>query len=146
MIVAVSDSFLTLWTVTHRTPLDMGFSQARILAWVAIPFSRGSSWCRNRTWVCCIGRWILYCWATNTITKNQNLVYFSWLIKIWVKVSESPGVSFMFSFKPKNSNHKIRLDHYHLPFLLNLTSFFSYVNFFFAVKHLQSNNPAPCLW
>ena len=31
-----------------------------ILEWVAIPFSRGSSQPRDRTWVSCIGRWILY--------------------------------------------------------------------------------------
>ena len=31
----------------HRT------LQARILEWVAIPFSRGSSWPRDRTWVSC---------------------------------------------------------------------------------------------
>ena len=37
--------------------------QARILEWVAIPFSRGSSWPTDRTQVSCIscnGRWILY--------------------------------------------------------------------------------------
>ena len=31
-----------------------GTLQARILECVAIPFSRGSSWPRDRTWVCCI--------------------------------------------------------------------------------------------
>ena len=41
-----------------------GISQARILEWVAISFSRVSSWSRNRTWVSCIGRRILYHWAT----------------------------------------------------------------------------------
>ena len=41
-----------------------GISQARILEWVAISFSRGSSWPRNWTQVSCIGRWILYHWAT----------------------------------------------------------------------------------
>ena len=42
-------------------------SQARILEWVAISFSRESSWPRGWTcisWVSCIGRWILYHWAT----------------------------------------------------------------------------------
>ena len=29
----------------------MGSSKARILEWVAIPFSRGSSWPRDQTWV-----------------------------------------------------------------------------------------------
>ena len=41
-----------------------GILQARILEWVAIPFSRGSSRPRDRIWVSCIGRWILYHWAT----------------------------------------------------------------------------------
>ena len=34
--------------------------QARILEWVAIPFSRGSSQIRDQTFVSCTGRWILY--------------------------------------------------------------------------------------
>ena len=40
-----------------------GLLQARILEWVAIPFSRGSSWCRNQTCiscVSCIGRGFLH--------------------------------------------------------------------------------------
>ena len=41
-----------------------GISQARILEWVAISFSRGSSWPRNRTQISCTGRQILYHWAT----------------------------------------------------------------------------------
>ena len=37
-----------------------GISQARILEWVAISFSRGSSWPRD--WTCLLPcRWILYC-------------------------------------------------------------------------------------
>ena len=38
--------------------------QARILEWVAISNSEGSSWPRERTRISCIGRWILYHWAT----------------------------------------------------------------------------------
>ena len=40
-----------------------GILQARILEWIAMPSSRGSS--RLRDWACasCIGRWILYHWA-----------------------------------------------------------------------------------
>ena len=41
-----------------------GISQARILERVAISFSRRSSWPRDRTQVFCIGRRILYHWAT----------------------------------------------------------------------------------
>ena len=42
----------------------LGISQARILEWVAISSSRGSSWPRDRTWVSCIGRQIVYHWRT----------------------------------------------------------------------------------
>ena len=41
-----------------------GISQARILKWVSISFSRGSSQLRDWTCVSCIGRQILYHWAT----------------------------------------------------------------------------------
>ena len=37
-----------------------GILQARILEWVAIPFSRRSSQPRDQTRVSCIGRWVLY--------------------------------------------------------------------------------------
>ena len=39
-------------------------SQARILDWVAISFSRGPSWPRDQTCISCIDRQILYHWAT----------------------------------------------------------------------------------
>ena len=41
-----------------------GIFQVRILEWVAISFSRGSSWLKDRTCISCIGRRILDCWAT----------------------------------------------------------------------------------
>ena len=41
-----------------------GISQARILEWIVISLSRGSSWPRDWTRVSHIVRWILYCWAT----------------------------------------------------------------------------------
>ena len=59
----------SLWTLCN--PLDHsppgssvhGILQARILGWVAMPSSRGSSWPRDRTWVSyvsCMGKWVLY--------------------------------------------------------------------------------------
>ena len=42
----MSDS-ATLWTVAHLVPLSMGILQARILEWVVMPSSRGSSWLRH---------------------------------------------------------------------------------------------------
>ena len=55
--------FVTLWTVAHQAPLSMGILQARILGWVAMHSSRGSSQPRDQTRVSsvsCIGRWVLY--------------------------------------------------------------------------------------
>ena len=46
-----------------------GVSQARILEWVAIPFSRGSSWPRDWIHVSCTWRWILHYWATGEISQ-----------------------------------------------------------------------------
>ena len=76
-------------TVAHQTPLSMGFSrqewaslvvfQARILAWVAIFFPRGSSQPRDQTDVSCIGRWTLplsfpYPHANPTSMKDSDLI------------------------------------------------------------------------
>ena len=44
-----------------------GIFQARILEWVAISFSRGSSEPRDRTQVFCFGRQILYHWMAREI-------------------------------------------------------------------------------
>ena len=41
-----------------------GIFQVKILEWVAITFSRRSSWPRDRTCVSCIGQAILHHWAT----------------------------------------------------------------------------------
>ena len=46
--------FATPWTIAHQAPLVHGIFQARILKWVAISFSRGSSWPRDRTHVSCV--------------------------------------------------------------------------------------------
>ena len=59
-------SFVTPWTVARQS-FVRGISEARILEWIAISYSRGSSWPRDRahvSWISCIGSWILYRWAT----------------------------------------------------------------------------------
>ena len=63
----VSNSFVIPWMVAHQAPLSNGISQARILEWIAIYFSRGSSWPRDWTHVPCIGKQILYHWATREV-------------------------------------------------------------------------------
>ena len=58
-VVLVVQLYPTLctWTVVYYSPPGSsvhGILQARILKWVAISFSRGSSLPRNQTWVSCI--------------------------------------------------------------------------------------------
>ena len=66
-----------------------GISQARILEWVAISYSRGSSQSRDRTrdsFVCYIGRRIPYHWATweacvsNIIIANSVLLMYQGMV------------------------------------------------------------------
>ena len=45
-------------------PSVRGILQARILEWVAIPFSRGSSWPRDQIWVSSITGGFFNVWAT----------------------------------------------------------------------------------
>ena len=62
----VDQSCLTLCNPMDCSPPGSsvhGILQARILEWVAIPFSRGSSWHRGQTCVSYVGRQILYHWA-----------------------------------------------------------------------------------
>ena len=46
----VSDS-ATPWTIAHQAPLSVGILQTRILEWVAMPSTRGSSQPRDQTQV-----------------------------------------------------------------------------------------------
>ena len=83
-------------------------SQSRILEWVAISFSRGPSWPRDRTWVSWIGRQILYCWATrescgdgyiydkitythNTYTHSQSTHKTG---EIWIRTMNCTNINF----------------------------------------------------
>ena len=49
-----------------------GILQARILEWVAISFSRGSSWPRDRTQVSCIAVRRFNLWATREAQKRNK--------------------------------------------------------------------------
>ena len=55
--------FATPWTVTSKSSVH-GICQARILEWVAIPFSTGYSWLRDWTLVSCATDCFLTDWAT----------------------------------------------------------------------------------
>ena len=58
-----------------------GILQARILEWVAIPFSRGSSWPRDRTQVFCIAGRFFAIWATREAGFLQYPIHSSLLLR-----------------------------------------------------------------
>ena len=62
-LLSCDQLFASLWAITRRLSVH-GILQARILEWVAISSSRGSSRFRNRTCISCIVRGIFYHWAT----------------------------------------------------------------------------------
>ena len=49
--------FVTPWTVACQSPLSMGILQARILEWISMPSSRGSSWPGDQTCISCLLHW-----------------------------------------------------------------------------------------
>ena len=84
----------TPWTVAHQAPLSVGILQARMLAWVAAPASRGSS--RPRGWNPCLlrllhrqaGSWD----ALSFFSRAQEKMYF--LKDLWLKKIKHLKVSF----------------------------------------------------
>ena len=80
-----------------------GISQAKILEWVAISFSKGSSWPRNWTHVSCIGRQILYHWASReALTASARRL-------ITTKRSFSDENSVSFIKRKKSGRYEINL-------------------------------------
>ena len=66
-VCSVTQSCPTLCDLTDCSPPDSSIHwifQARVRKWVAISYSKGSSWPRGWTYVFCIGRQILYHCAT----------------------------------------------------------------------------------
>ena len=58
---------------SSQTSSAHGILQARILEWVGIPFSRGSSPPRVWTWVSHVAGGCLTAWATKETPKNQSV-------------------------------------------------------------------------
>ena len=94
----VTKSCLTLLKAMDCSPPGSsvhGISQARILEWFAISFSRGSSWPRDWTHVSCISRRILYHWATReALVRLKPYLTSSCFSKQWSKlVVNHPGIA-----------------------------------------------------
>ena len=121
-LVIIGQSLNNVWLCA--TPMDCkppgssvhGIPQARILKWVAISSSRRSSWPRDWTWISCascIGRQILYHWATrqheNWETKDDSETIPSLGVQgqfrnVWLFIYMH-GIHF-WSFARLNNQHK----------------------------------------
>ena len=82
--------------LTLCDPVDSsvyGILQARILEWIAIPYSRASSWPRGRTRVSCIAGRFFTAWVTREVLfpdssyrileRNVNTPFLYMYIYIW---------------------------------------------------------------
>ena len=111
MCVKSLQSCLTLCDPMDHSPRGSpvhGILQARKLEWVAIPFSRGSSWPRDWTSISfgfCIGRQVLYIRATwkapfQTYLSSKNLLISSVSCLPFVLCSGSKILSFSQNIVP----------------------------------------------
>ena len=82
-------------------------SKKKILEWVAIPFSRGSSWLRDRTWVSCIaGRFLTKSWHSQTKRLLRILVYLTACQILAIKVETKLS-------KPRKNIWEEQVEHLH---------------------------------
>ena len=90
-----------------RASSILGIFQARVLGWVAISFSRGSSRPRNQTWVSCIANRCFYhlsCplniyWKKNWIS---GFISFFWVVESTMKTSCHFFTLILSGMKPLN--------------------------------------------
>ena len=121
----VAQSCPTLWD-----PMDCSLSgssvQARILEWIAISFSRGSSQPRDWTWVSCIAGRLLTGWATREVTKVSPL---RWL-----------------GIEPRSTVWKAAMLTTIPPMLLKYTQIFYIVNKWLIKAVKELNWKDGCMW
>ena len=90
--------FATPWTVAHQAPLSLVILQARILEWVAMPTSRGSSQPRDQTQDSCIAGGVFTIWEisytsikkkTPSLSNKQKAAerdVLACILKVWLYV------------------------------------------------------------
>ena len=134
----VTKSCPTLCNPMNYSPpgsLVHGIFQARILEWVAISFSRGSSWPRDQTLVFCTAHRFFTDWATREAqwTQKEN----------WSVTESSPKTTWLHWLHVSVSSHLYTMK---LNFLiqksieatLSLTSF-SWLKFFYFYNIFNIN-------
>ena len=115
LLLLVTQSCLTLCnTMDCSLPGSSvhGILQERILEWVATPFSRGSSWPRDWTWVSCIADrfltvlsfllfvWVCVCVCTRFVLFIEATTKASWFI--WICTALDYFCFLLFKFPVMN--------------------------------------------
>ena len=81
--------FMIPWTILPQAALH-GIFQAKILEWVAISYSRRSSWPRDQIHISCIGRWILnHCTTWEAHIPVKPIQFKKWLFPLPPEYSPS---------------------------------------------------------
>ena len=99
---------VTQWCLTVCYPMDCslpgysvhGISQARILEWAAISFSRGSSQPRDQTQVSCIGGRFFNLWATSALFVHS--IGCITISVLWIRKLKLREVMWPFHAHPAN--------------------------------------------
>ena len=68
----ISSSVIPFSSYLQSSPASGSFQMSQLLEWVAFPFSRGSSWPKNRTLVSCIAGGFFTNWATREAKHVLN--------------------------------------------------------------------------
>ena len=89
----MSDSLQPPWTVAYQAPQSLEIFQARVLEWVAISSSRGSSWPRDRTWVSRITGRRFTIWAPRDL-QLPDILWIHWRVYNSI-ANTSKGVLFL---------------------------------------------------
>ena len=120
----VSDSSATPWTVAPPGSSVQGILQARILEWVAMPSSRGSSRPGDQThvsYVCCLGRQVCFFFTTSNRLRSSCIQIVKWEMQVcplsrpgtpcragdprthshlWISVRRHPAIILHFVYLP----------------------------------------------
>ena len=103
----VTQSCLTLCNRMDCSPSGSsvhGILQARILEWVAIPFSRRSSWPREQIWVSCLAGRLFTIWANREAPYIYTHIHIRFNIALYVNLNSNRYICI---FHSKSSMNKV---------------------------------------
>ena len=91
--------FVTPWTVDRQAPLSIGILQARILEWVTISYSTGSSQSRDQTQVSHIAGGLFTIWDTREDLGSYIYIYMCVYIYIYIYIKYMYFFQFLFPYR-----------------------------------------------